>query len=40
MLKIKRGKSNGGKNSAMFDFFQSIFIYYIRNEFRLTRQIV
>jgi hypothetical protein len=23
MLKIKRGKSNGGKNAAMFDFFQS-----------------
>jgi len=23
MLKIKRGKSGGAKNSAMFDFFQS-----------------
>lgn len=23
MLKIKRGKSTGAKNSAMFDFFQS-----------------
>lgn len=23
MLKIKRGKSGGSKNSAMFDFFQS-----------------
>jgi hypothetical protein len=24
MLKIKRGKSGGAKNAAMFDFFQSI----------------
>jgi hypothetical protein len=27
MTKIKRGKSNGAKNSAMMDFFQSNFFY-------------
>lgn len=27
MTKIKRGKSNGAKNSAMYDFFQSIYFY-------------
>lgn len=27
MTKIKRGKSNGSKNSAMMDFFQSNFVF-------------
>jgi hypothetical protein len=29
MLKIKRGKSGGAKNAAMFDFFQSKWSYII-----------
>jgi hypothetical protein len=29
MLKIKRGKSGGAKNSAMFDFFQSNKFFYL-----------
>lgn len=40
MLKIKRGKSTGAKNSAMFDFFQSILFFNHRNEHRPTWLII
>ncbi len=33
MLKIKRGKSTGSKNSAMFDFFQSKLFDDVRDEY-------
>jgi len=29
MLKIKRGRSKGSKNAAMFDFFESLFCHYL-----------
>jgi len=41
MTKIKRGKSNGAKNSAMMDFFQSkIFYLKHRNDKWLIGKII